>query len=228
MFPEELPKRLIKMFTFKGETVLDPFLGSGTTTQASRNLDRNSIGYEVNREFLPVIKTKLNIDLLTNEGYEIIEQDNVIDFKQKINNLPYIFHDPIKINKNVDSKKMGFKSKIDKVPKVKETYHSIKRIISPELIELKDGVMARLTGIKIKPDKIDEAMDFITKKTQGQRILLKFDENKYDSNDNLLCYMYLKNKTFINAHLIKHGLVDVDDSYDYKYKNKFMKYMEKI
>src|SRR3989339_1700322 len=42
MFPEELPKRLIKMFSFAGETVLDPFLGSGTTTLAAKGLKRNS------------------------------------------------------------------------------------------------------------------------------------------------------------------------------------------
>jgi len=46
MFPEELPKRLIKRFTFVGDTVLDPFLGSGTTVKAAVGLGRNSIGYE--------------------------------------------------------------------------------------------------------------------------------------------------------------------------------------
>ena len=61
MFPEELPRRLIKMFSFVGDTVLDPFLGSGTTSLAAKNLDRNSVGYEINSEFLPYIKKKLNI-----------------------------------------------------------------------------------------------------------------------------------------------------------------------
>ncbi len=58
MFPEELPKRLIKMFAFKGETVLDPFMGSGTTSFAARNLERNSIGYEINPEFIEIAKDK--------------------------------------------------------------------------------------------------------------------------------------------------------------------------
>ncbi len=59
MFPEELPRRLIKMFSFVGETVLDPFLGSGTTSLAVIKLNRNSIGYEINEDFLPIIREKL-------------------------------------------------------------------------------------------------------------------------------------------------------------------------
>ncbi len=47
-FPEELATRLILLFSFAGETVLDPFLGSGTTSRASAALGRNSIGYELN------------------------------------------------------------------------------------------------------------------------------------------------------------------------------------
>ena len=62
MFPEELPKRLIKMFSFVGETVLDPFLGSGTTTLAAKNLERNSVGYEINNNFLPLIKEKIGVN----------------------------------------------------------------------------------------------------------------------------------------------------------------------
>jgi len=62
VFPEELPKRLIKMFSFAGETVLDPFLGSGTTTKVAAHLGRNSIGYEINKTYLPVIKKKIGMD----------------------------------------------------------------------------------------------------------------------------------------------------------------------
>jgi site-specific DNA-methyltransferase (adenine-specific) len=59
MFPDELPKRLIKMFSFVGETILDPFLGSGTTSKVAREMSRSSIGYEINKEFLPTIEEKI-------------------------------------------------------------------------------------------------------------------------------------------------------------------------
>ena len=68
-----------------------------------------------------------------------------------------------------------------------------------------------------------EAIEFLREKTCGQKIFLKFDDNiKYDEKHNLLCYLYLSNKTFLNAHLIKNGLVDVDPSFDYKCKSKFL------
>jgi site-specific DNA-methyltransferase (adenine-specific) len=51
MFPVEIPERLIRMFTFRGETVLDPFMGSGTTGVAAHRSGRNSIGMEINPSF---------------------------------------------------------------------------------------------------------------------------------------------------------------------------------
>lgn len=61
-FPVELPGRLIRMYTFWGETVLDPFLGSGTTSLAAKRYGRNSVGVELNAEFLPTIKRKLGAE----------------------------------------------------------------------------------------------------------------------------------------------------------------------
>ncbi|MFA6450486.1 MAG: site-specific DNA-methyltransferase [bacterium] len=58
-FPEELPYRAIKLFSYVGETVLDPFAGSGTTMKVARRLGRNSIGIEINENQVPVIKEKI-------------------------------------------------------------------------------------------------------------------------------------------------------------------------
>ncbi len=58
-FPEEIPYRAIKLFSYKGETILDPFLGSGTTMKVARALDRNSIGIEIKKPLIPIIKKKL-------------------------------------------------------------------------------------------------------------------------------------------------------------------------
>ncbi|MCS7186549.1 MAG: site-specific DNA-methyltransferase, partial [Armatimonadota bacterium] len=53
-FPEELARRLILLFSHKGETVLDPFLGSGTTMKVAYLLGRSCVGYEIDMELLPI------------------------------------------------------------------------------------------------------------------------------------------------------------------------------
>ncbi|MBI5046514.1 site-specific DNA-methyltransferase [Candidatus Micrarchaeota archaeon] len=58
MFPEQLPEALIRLYTYKGEAVLDPFLGSGTTSAVAKRLSRSSIGYEINEAYLDLIKRK--------------------------------------------------------------------------------------------------------------------------------------------------------------------------
>jgi excisionase family DNA binding protein len=59
-FPYELPARLIRAFSFVGETVLDPFMGSGTVLLAARDLRRNGIGYEINSEIAAGAVAKIN------------------------------------------------------------------------------------------------------------------------------------------------------------------------
>ena len=96
------------MFSFIGDTVLDPFLGSGTTSLAAKNLNRNSIGYEINEDFLPIIKEKLGFKqsgLFEDMEFEIIKQKELrINFKDEIQKLPYIFKDPIKFDKKLIQK----------------------------------------------------------------------------------------------------------------------------
>ncbi len=57
-FPDDLPLKLIKAFSKKGAWVCDPFLGSGTTMKAARELGRHSIGVEILEELIPVIRKK--------------------------------------------------------------------------------------------------------------------------------------------------------------------------
>jgi modification methylase len=60
MFPIELPERLIRMFSFSGETVLDPFVGSGTTMEAAQRWGRHSIGIELNSRYTPLVQSRVN------------------------------------------------------------------------------------------------------------------------------------------------------------------------
>ena len=51
-FPLELPRRLIQLYSFVGDVVLDPFMGSGTTAQAANMLGRRYVGYEINKNYV--------------------------------------------------------------------------------------------------------------------------------------------------------------------------------
>jgi len=225
MFPEELPMRLIKMFSFSNETVLDPFMGSGTTGLAANKLERNSIGYEINSEFIPIIKEKIgNENNFFASNVDIIKQQlEPINYEDKINKLPYQFIDTHKLDKKIDVKKLQYGSKIDSNSTTKkEEYYSVKEIISPELIKLNNDITIRLIGIKQNILINGKATEFLQNKVKGKKVFIRFDETKFDADNNLLAYLYLENKTFINAHLLKNGLAEVDNSINYKYKNKFL------
>jgi DNA modification methylase len=61
VFPDELARRIVRMYSFVGETVLDPFLGSGTTVKVARELGRDGVGYERDLRYKAVIMKKLGV-----------------------------------------------------------------------------------------------------------------------------------------------------------------------
>ena len=223
MFPEELPKRLIKMFSFAGETVLDPFAGSGTTSLAAKHLGRNSIGYEINKEFAPIIKEKLCDDqiCLYDESQVFFIEDKE-GIKHTFEDLPYVFRDPHKMDKKIDVKKLQFGSKIDDKEQKREELFTVKNVLNANTIELNNGLTVKLLGIKSISQFEDKAIEFLREKFRKRKIFLKYDSVKYDAENNLLCYVYLDNKTFVNNHLVRTGYVDVDTSFDYTCQKKFL------
>ena len=223
MFPEELPKRLIKMFSFVGETVLDPFAGSGTTSLAAKHLERNSVGYELNKEFDPIIREKLCPEQLSMcDDSQIVFVDATNDQNYTFDILPYVFRDPHKMDKKIDIKKLQFGSKIDAREQKREDLFTGKKVLSANKIELNNGLVVQLLGVQPKPEFENQAIEFLCKKFKKRKVFLKYDSVKYDDKNNLLCYVYLDNKTFINNHLVRTGFVSVDESFDYKYKKKFL------
>lgn len=113
MFPEELPYRLIRMFSFPNETILDPFVGSGTTSAVAKKVGRNSIGYEINADFIPMIRERMETDAFDDGAVKIIRQESVYDIKEQLKLLPYVFVDTLKMDKQVNVKAFKYGSKID-------------------------------------------------------------------------------------------------------------------
>ena len=90
------------------------------------------------------------------------------------------------------------------------------------MLILNNDLKVSLLGVKAKSEKNGEALQFLHATLHGKKVYIKFDRMRYDENHNLLCYLYLRNKTFINVHLIRRGLVDVDTTREYTYKSKFL------
>lgn len=235
MFPKELPLRLIKMFSFAGDTVMDPFCGSGTTNLAALELNRNSVGYEINEEFIPVIKEKIGVDqkrLLSEPEFIFTRQKKgELDLQKELRRLPYRFKDPVKLDRTIAQiKELEFGSKIDKNSSGKrEEYFRIKSIDSPTLLTLNDNRQIRLTGLKIDAKNGKKALAYLEEKLNRKQVFIKADdiENaKTSDGDPLSCYLYLKNKTFINAHMIREGLAAVDEGSKFKRKKLFQRYYQ--
>ncbi len=232
MFPEELPRRLIRMFTFVGETVLDPFLGSGTTTVAAQKLERNSVGYEINEEFLPQIEKKIrgNENLFSPKIRVTISKQKgpLPDFDHKIQKLPYIFKDPLKIDKKMDPRLVQFGSKVTLRETAKKETFRVKEILSAVEIVLSNGMRVRLMGVNEIPEKAAEAREFLNRLFRGKNVFLKYDSQKFDEKNIPLVYLYLSNRTFVNAHLVKNGLVRVNRTLAFRYRERFLRYEMRV
>jgi DNA modification methylase len=212
MFPDELPRRLIKMFTFVGDSVLDPFLGSGTTAKAALELQRNAVGYEINKDFLDIIKEKIGMKeslLKFYDNIQIIERD-----EEKLDLPPIDYTPRIKDAKpQIDPGKFRFTG--DRLYKVVE-------IIDEDTIRLDTGLTVKFLGIKANADKKEETIQYLRDCVLGKAVSLKFQDNKTIDEGAVLAYVYLKNKIFVNAYLIKAGLASPDFSANHKNGERFV------
>lgn len=215
MFPDELPKRIIKMFSFYGDTVLDPFLGSGTTAKVSLDLNRNTVGYEINESFISTIKNKLGFSencLISNHSIEVIKQDIS---KLIINNeIPYTpsIQDA---NFKIDPKLLKFKNN--------ENTYKVVSLKNNDTLILNTGLKVKLLGIIIDPEKTDELNNYLNEFVLKKEVFLKYDKKHHiESKDTIHAYVYLKNKIFINNYILKSGLAKVDINTDYDMKSKFI------
>lgn len=220
MFPLELPRRLIRMFSFPGETVLDPFLGSGTTMRAAMELGRSGIGYEINRDFEGSICQRLELNEKNAESVQFIESRMV----EKPLSVPVTRSNSL--TRQVDSKEFRFNSVIglDDAAKPREKGLRVREVVAPDQLRLADGGVVHLLGIRAREGKESEAIDYLQTKLLNRPIFLKHAE---PHNGALRAYVYMENKTFINAKMLKEGLAEVDPDSEHHYAKRFLEYQEK-
>lgn len=223
MFPLELPRRLIKMFSFAGETVLDPFAGSGTTIKAAIDLGRSGVGYEINPEFAPAIRKRLGID----EPVLFGEHDVEFIIAQAANSshaalVADLEHENT-LQRVADSHNQRFGSIVEADDQRKPKGVRVREILAPNRLRLSDGNEVQLLGIEPLEAKAREAFDYLEKMVLGNSVFLKFD-----SDETTGAYVYLANKTFINAKLIKQGLCKVNSNVEHRHLKRFCTYQREL
>ncbi|MEM0203011.1 MAG: DNA methyltransferase [Archaeoglobaceae archaeon] len=205
MFPEELPRRLIKMFSFPGETVLDPFLGSGTTVKVAVELERNGMGYEIQPAFLPIIKQKMGLLPVTiiqrEQSYPPVDPPS--GYFPRIKDARPL----------VDPKRLKFGD---------EALYRVTAIHDDLTLQMDNGLLVSLLGICIPEDRKEQAKDYLRRYVLGKRVFLRFDSPPQTPNAPVPAYLYLSNKIFVNRKMIEMGLAYADRTTSYRYRDKFL------
>ncbi|MEM3013858.1 MAG: DNA methyltransferase [Candidatus Bathyarchaeia archaeon] len=95
-FPISLSKKVIELFTHKGELIIDPFVGSGTTLIAAQDLQRNAIGFDLNKNYVKLAKNRLADTRLFNNTKQLVIQDDARNIQNylKENTVKLIWTSP--------------------------------------------------------------------------------------------------------------------------------------
>ena len=86
VFPIALPAKCIELFTHKGELVLDPFVGSGTTLLAAQDLDRNAVGFDLQQDYVDLSHSRLGQTRLESSSHQIAicdESHNIPEYLEE-------------------------------------------------------------------------------------------------------------------------------------------------
>lgn len=176
-FPEELPRRLIRMFSFPGETILDPFCGSGTTQLAAKNLDRSSIGYEINPEFEPLILDRLGAgdeELFADRSVSVAHQRPLTPAERSHDDLPYRYRDPHSLERLVDPKSLRLGSRIDGAETGAARHHRVEDVVDYDRATLDSGLVVRLAGVSVPAHAREPVHRFLSDWLRGRTVEVRF------------------------------------------------------
>jgi len=177
MFPEELPRRLIRMFSFPGETILDPFLGSGTTVKAALELERNGIGYEIQPAFLPLIREKMGLLL----PVTIVQREQP---RPPVDPPPGYLPQVKDACPRVDPgqwKDRALSLAKGALRQAQGAAHRVAAIRDDFTLQMDNGLLVSLLGIRVPPGRREQVMDYLGQYLLGKRVLLRFDHSLQSS-----------------------------------------------
>lgn len=175
------------------------------------DLGRQGVGYEINESFVNLIEEKLGVKNklpIFSDNIEIINRDI------KVINLLTIDYNPIIQDANpiIQYREEDYK---------KGNLSKVIEIVNKDTIRIDNGNLIKFLGINV--NRSQETIAYLNKQLLGKKVILK-DQTGFQNDNNItLAYIYLKNKIFINAYLIKSGLANADISINHRFANKFIK-----
>ncbi|MDW8107509.1 MAG: site-specific DNA-methyltransferase [Armatimonadota bacterium] len=213
MFPEELPRRLIRMFSFVGETVLDPFVGSGTTLKVALELGRNAVGYEVQPEFISLIRQRFASNLLLSEALQVRER--TISYTPA--ELPEGYTPRIK-----DARPLIEPDKLRFEPNATYRVRSVECAQGMPLLITDNGLRLTLLGLQVPADRLPSAVAYLQRYVVGRRVIVRFEAPPETEGAPLPAYIYLTNRLFINRKMIEMGLARAARERRHRYYQRFV------
>lgn len=213
MFPEELPRRLIRMFSFVGETVLDPFMGSGTTAKVALELNRNVVGYEIQSQFIPLIRQKTCPTQTTFDSPEgSFMEVNTCDPAEV----------PLLYRPHVEDAKPIRDAEEDRTKREREPLCKVTEVIDESTLRLDSGKLVSLLGVKVPNEHRNAALTYLNRFAQGKKVFIRLDSMVRSNGEPIPVYVLLANKIFVNRKMIEMGLAKADRSCKYHHCAKFI------
>ncbi len=201
-FPLELPRRLIRMFSFRGERVLDPFVGSGTTLVAAAELGREGVGVDLDAGVESVVAERLG------------------------DSAPLqVDHRDIAALAGEDRAGGFYGSVVRKEDRGRQRFTGVKdrleSVTGPNSLRTRDGREVVLLGTCAIPEQADAAVKRLGEMLARRALLLTNAAKEPLADGETAAYVHLSDRTFVNSRLIREGLLGADDAVDHPHRTKF-------
>jgi DNA modification methylase len=184
-FPEEIPRRLIRMFSFPGDTVLDPFLGTGTTARVAAQLGRHAVGYEINPDF--VAHARASLDGLTSPVVVTECAPRTAECRPGASAWQPRIPDLLPLS--------------EEAPAPGPRLYSVVEVEPDGTLVLDTGARVRFLGLRITDMAI--AIAYLNKRVLKKKVFLRQETQAGDGPAR--ARVVLKNRISINAQLLKMG-----------------------
>ncbi len=184
-FPAEIPRRLIRMFSFPGDTVLDPFLGTGTTARVAWSLGRRAVGYEISGEYL---KTASEGPRGYAEALAVIAPNRVQGETHPPRDIP-------------DPRIPDLAAPAPERPgRPQPQLHTVRAVTPDGRLLLDTGAVVGFLGIRI--EDLEAARRYLGERVLKKRVFLRDERGSEHAFE---ARVILKNRISVNAQLVRSG-----------------------